>query len=537
MTALMRRWRDRSEWLHERWLHAGRTADAGLLASFDWKVTLDATDGGTLVRHEIVMVPRSRLALLVLTLGSLRRLDERLQSAEQTLKAWSRGLIDHPFPTKRNIPPREYGQLSDRAMLADGTDYGHGQVSRLLRWVLAAQRCDIDPIQPGRLAMFWKQNIDDVVEVLLAASKAGLLVRRWALQCRACGASSAVGRLGDLVNSRDCYSCGKPTEVDLSRNVELVFAIAEPIPRTLNVTAKATSIASPNSLARLSVEANKRLTTQWNPGRRQLFMRIEGQKTEHGLHLANGDGLAIKVRGDELIASRQPERDGRLEVTNPQNEVRTVEIRDQAGAGPNYPARRAVLLQAFVDLVGEDLPTTGTPILLGEVTVLVTDLAGLARRYHTTGSPDAFKAAAERLKNVTEIVRSCGGSLYGRIGEKVFALFPSGAAAFATSRRLAGLDAAEGALPFVGAISIGTVELSRRKDRPIAQGAAVDAAVRLIAGIERGELALATDALADAALAKLIERRHVKRIGAAGVKFRLVDPTLDGGDSQSASAA
>ncbi len=531
----MSQWQDRrTEWIEARWIHLHRIASRGLLASFEWRITIEEVGTGCVVRHEVGMTPSGLFSFAVLRLLKLPELDRCLADARRNLATWSRGQLDHPFPRPKTPQAREQETLTDQAMRADGSEYGHGQVSRLVQWMSDAQRTDLLPIRPTDVALAWNQNVDDVAEILLAAWAVGLLKIHWASHCSSCGSLSLHSELPAL--QVRCKACGRTQVRDLSKNVELVFTVAS---LSDDVARNTLPIGLVRPCARLSIGPGKKLSTRWQGpvGTVRIFVRETG--LEHSVRMSNADiGIAITTAGGQLSAAQTPSQPGIIEISNRDDEVRTVEIFHSERQTPLYSAKRALLLQAYRDLKKETARQTERMVVLHDVAVLVTDLAGQARRYQKTGAPEAFKAASKRLQNITESARSCGGSVYGRVGERIVMLFPDVVSAFAAARQIAALPADDDALPFVGAIALGDAELAEKRGKTTALRSPVEQAMKLVARLGRGELALGDGAADHPSLAKRIVGYEIGPAKPSGYKIRFAaERPTKGSDDQSVSAA
>ena len=523
---LMRQWVEQpTEWIENRWLHVNRQAGKGLLRLFDWTIALDETPSGCRVRHTLSLEPSGALSALLVAALCLPRLEKVLSLGRESLELWCKGRLDHPFPRPRALPRRVQDILADRAMRADGSEYGHGQVSRLARWITNAQWVDLDPIRPLDLAINWGQNADSTLEVLLAAEAADILERRWVMTCSACG-STVVDkeRLADLPPSQPCGSCRATVQPDLASNVEIAFAIARGLggfPRRGYVADRIGQ--RPNFLARVALGARKRLTTRWTGTSGSVRVRIADTNAEATVSLLKpGKPMALQISRGRIETSTRTDDHDVLEMVNRDAEQHIVEITQSSATQPGYPARRALLLQAFRSIGRPESPIKERPFSLGPVAVLATDLAGHALRYRKNGSPEAFKAVSELLEVITEVVRSCGGSVQSRVGEKVVAVFPDAGAAFAAARHLATVPTDPEGLPFVGCIDFGPGRFVRHKTGSVFQGDPAERAMRALAVIARGNLGLTDDAASQPAVIRLAQGLESEEVKLGVTTLRLI---------------
>jgi len=538
----MTQWREPpAQWISGRWLKTTRQVSRGLLTSFSWTLTIEAQNGQSVVRHDFAVQPRSTFAAIMLVLFGCHQLDRRINEAGQSLALWAKGSIDHPTPRPRVLPRQAQATLSDRAMLADGSEYGRGQVSRLVRWMAQAQRVDTAFIRPNTLAALWNADPDEVTEVLLAASTAGILSKRWRVNCQSCAHTAVItSNLSEIPESMTCRRCTAKLSNSLAREVEIVFVPNEEIGGfKLERYAFDSPSAHPAVGARLRVQAKSRWSTKWPSIKAPLQAKVTDTGSTATL-AANSRSVSFSVAHGTISVSANSETKGTVELVNHDDVDRCIVLESSAAIEHGYSARRALLLQAHQDIGGKELPGAGQSFFLDNVAVLTTDLAGLAARYQRGGDAETFKAVSDLLRETTEIARDYGGSVASRLGEVVIAVFPDSQKAFSAAMRLSAHGKAEGLPPFRGSIDVGNLAAVAHKGRLVMKGPCIESAVAVLNNLAPGEIGLGNETVGAPGMIKLIQGYQLIPMSDQGVdaqKLILQIQAKTVGGDHSASAA
>jgi len=541
---LMRQWRDPPvEWIDSRWLHFRRIGNGGLLTHLDWTVAIDRNKQGCTVRHEVVFRPNGVLAAVFLSLFSRARFDRAMGEACRTVGQWAGGHLDYPFPKQRTLPRSTRDILSDGAMRADGSDYGQGQVSRLVQWISCARAHDIAPIRPAILAQMWNAPVDQVVEVLLAAGAAGIVTKQWRISCPRCGGGvSQHDRLNKTPVSVRCPRCAAQVERDFAKNVEIAFVLAPALKGFPTGRFAADGPSShPGVLARVTVGARKRLVTKWQSPTGTVRVRVVDTGFETTAVTLDGDSPNLVISHGSISTDKGRQEGGTLEIVNQDDVQRIIDLSVLEVDASHYSARRALLLQAHRDIGGSELPHHSESFFMENVAVLATDLAGLAKKYRKSGSAQTFKEASELLGDTTDIVRGCGGSIPSRLGETIIAVFSEPGQALEAAQQLARHDQKSGRSAFRASIDLGDVQLTAHGERQVLRGPAVERSIRIMRALGPGELGLGEKTANTPGVIKFIQGYSLEPVAAdiAAQKIRIgkTPPENDRDNGQSVSAA
>jgi len=538
----MAQWQEMpTQWIEGRWLKTSRQATRGLLANCSWAITLEPQNGQCTVHHDIIVQPRNIVAVVLWAMFGRPYLDRRIHEASKTVALWAKGAIDHPMPRPRALASQTRTALSDRAMLADGSEYGRGQVSRLVRWMSQAQREDTALIRPKTLAALWNAKPDEVTEILFAASAAGILVKRWLLSCPNCGQLvSNTERLSEIREPARCQQCTAEVKVDLAHNVEVAFAPAEDLRGFQTARYAWDSPADhPAIQARVKIAAKSKWAIRLPAARAGLRARVIGTGSAATV-ASNGRTSRFSVINGTISAEQSKESKEAIELVNHDDVDQDIALGSSDLAKCGYAARRVLLLQAHRDIGSKELPSKDHAFVLSDVAIMATDLAGLAARYQRGGDADTFKAVSELLRETTDIVRDCGGSVASRLGEIVIAVFPDPKKAFAAVSLLSAHSKEIGLSAFRGSIDVGDLVASAHKGRLVMKGPDIEHAIAILHKLETGEIGLGSKLANASSLIKLIQGYTLSDIDDQGLnaqKFRIGERPKAGDPDQSASAA
>ena len=292
---------------------------------------------------------------------------------------------------------------------------------------------------------------------------------------------------------------------------------------------------------RIKIEARGRLTSKWRASRSGFLARVIGTGSSTTF-TANGGDPRLLLSDGVISATASDQSTGTIELVNNEGVERHVALGTIESAERGCTARRVLLLQAHRDIGGEELPRESTAFVLRDVTILTSDLSGLATRYKKSGDAATFKAVSDLLRETTDIVRECGGSISSRLGEIVVAVFPEPRQAVAAAFQLSSHNDDIGLPAFRGSIDAGELSATAYKGRLIFQGVSIKSATEALGKLSEGEVAIGSKLVGVPSVIKLIQGYPLAPIGdgdADGGKIQIGGQPKQSGESpdQSASAA
>lgn len=331
-------------------------------------------------------------------------------------------------------------------------------------WLSTASDRDLLRLNPFVLAGEWGQSSHLVLDLLVVASRVGLLDFSWNMVCPSCGEIQNDDRSLNGVTGRfHCVVCQADTEVSLDDNVEVSFTV-NPAVRTVAFDAFADADSyraaffsssvdrSPELLSYLGTiwrgyEAigpgeSKTIVLKGAPG--QSFRMVSaGLHTQFLFHIAPG---ATQTTGHkELVCSDRGLSPEEITVSTQTTEYLVVNQR----ATPlglmiveadlprlhelmaRFPSRTLPTLtgvgllnnQRFRQLFRIPNLSTGLSLRIRSLTLLFTDLKGSTALYDQTGDIEAYTLIQEHFQVLGTIVARHSGALIKTMGDAIMATF------------------------------------------------------------------------------------------------------------------
>jgi class 3 adenylate cyclase len=379
-------------------------------------------------------------------------------------------------------------------------------IARLASTLTGADDLTLLRIRPYALADAWGADRRAVLELCLAATRAGLLDLRWDLLCPLCrGAQASPSSLRDLTSSVHCETCRIDFTADLERLVEVTF---RPNPAIRPVEDREFCVGSPQRTPHVVVqqllapgarrvvslaleEGRYRIRALGQPGAQLLRVAPDGRA--EATAVATSDGWAP---GETVLAPTVT-----LGLENRTNREQLLLVERLAWTDQAATAAEVIVLQAFRDLFSREVLRAGERIAVGQVTLVFTDLRGSTRLYREVGDAPAFGHVMNHFDVIRKAVAEEGGGIVKTIGDAVMAAFHHPAAALRAALRAQGrlADSGQSAppLPLRVGIHTGPCIAVTLNDRLDYFGSTVNLAARL-EGLSTAHDIIVSDAVATA---------------------------------------
>jgi class 3 adenylate cyclase len=379
-------------------------------------------------------------------------------------------------------------------------------IARLASTLTGADDLTLLRIRPYALADAWGAERRTVLELCLAATRAGLLDLRWDLLCPLCrGAQASPTSLRELTSRVHCETCRIDFTADLERLVEVTF---RPNPAIRPVEDREFCVGGPQRTPHVVVqqllapgarravlltleEGRYRVRALGQPGARLLRVATDGRA--EATAVATSDGWAP---GETALAPTAT-----LELKNRTNSEQLLLVERVAWTDQATTAAEVIVLQAFRDLFSREVLRAGERIAVGQVTLVFTDLRGSTRLYREVGDAPAFGHVLNHFDVIRKAVAEEGGGIVKTIGDAVMAAFhhPAAAlrAALRAQSRLADSGQSAPPLPLRVGIHVGPCIAVTLNDRLDYFGSTVNLAARL-EGLSAAHDIIVSDAVATA---------------------------------------
>lgn len=305
------------------------------------------------------------------------------------------------------------------------TDLDQEVVDRLFAWIRRGSDAEVERIRVRVLARKWDVEVGTLVDICLAATKAGVLRLSWDVICPHCrGAREALAHLGDLPERASCDPCGIEFHATGPDSIEVIFTIHESI-RVVDkrLYCSAEPAAKPHILLQKQVDPGQRTTVMPALPEAPVRLRLRGEMG-YQLLTVGDDGLdhvvwtsSLGPDGEVLSAT------GTLELHNSGESCETFVIEQHS---IDQDALRPVDLfsnQSFRELFSEQALAINMQLEIGMQTIVFTDIVGSTAFYERAGDADAFAAVRNHFVEIYALVRAHGGAVVKTIGDAAMAAF------------------------------------------------------------------------------------------------------------------
>jgi class 3 adenylate cyclase len=301
------------------------------------------------------------------------------------------------------------------------------RVARLLEHVLAADDPSVMRIRAYRLAEEWDDEKRPVLELLLHATRAGLLDFNWETMCPHCrGAADAERSLAGLSSDVHCASCGVDFTAEFDRSVELNFS-PNPSIRPVQKTRYCVGgpQVTPHIVAQCRVQAGERsrLAVEGPPGRYRVRCEQRGIVTTFRVAPEGASALEVDLT-DGGASEGAVAPGGEVRVSNSLTETQLVLVEHAAWTDHATTAAEVATLQVFRDLFARELLRPGEQIGVGSLTLVFTDLKNSTQMYQDIGDAPAFGRVLSHFEVLRAAVTAEGGAIVKTMGDAIMAVFP-----------------------------------------------------------------------------------------------------------------
>lgn len=510
------------EWVEPRRFSIRRDYTQGPIRWLEARLTLDPTTTGTRLTYEIDAEPVGLIgsAVISLQIGQIaarsfvrafQRYDGLASAAAPASDATlRRDLIAAPAPTSP-----DHLAWAERRLVQAGR--APALVARLLRHVADAEDHDTARLRPYALADRWRAPRRDTLELMLHATRAGVLELRWDLMCPYCrGSKHAASSLRDLPRGVHCDACHIDFESRFDRLVELTF---RPSPAVRTVVDREYCIGGPMVTPHVVMQQSLRpgesreISLALSPGEHRVRTRsgISPEPDRPGplVDVSEAGAASAALTGPawrEQSLILHPHAS--LTLTNSAPEPRVFVLERLAWTDDAVTAAQVTTMQTFRDLFSSEALRPGEQASVGSIALLFTDLKDSTRMYGQIGDAPAFGRVMSHFDVLREAVAAEGGAVVKTMGDAVMATFttagPAVRAALAAQRRLAQQPANGGPpLRIKAAVHFGPCIAVTQNDRLDYFGSTVNIAARLVTAAEGGEVVVSDEALEEPSLAAL----------------------------------
>lgn len=519
------------EWVAEREFRQLRIFRRGPLKSLGPMLKLEARpDGGSRVTYRISGMPRGVIGHVLFATGLLDKIGKGLEAMVCQAGSFAVGQAETPFDyTPPDPTPEQRSRLDSLTRQVAVGAYHHGLADRLARHIATAQEVDLIRIRPRKLAREWQVPVRHVAELCLDAARLGMLGLSWNLLCPRCGgAKASADTLEALPKQAHCPSCNIAYDGSFTRNIEISFRPAAAI---RGIGEGEFCMGGPHISRHILVQQilspgeERRVTATLPAGEYRLRTLEPGGEclVQHdggifpALLAEDADAPDFTMRADAGDAI------GAIAMRNRSSRELTFVIESRAWRSDALTAHDVTTLQAFRDLLPDQVLRAGEDVGIDSITLMFTDLEGSTALYERLGDAAAYRLVRRHFGVLAETIREHDGALIKTIGDAVMAAFatPEQAvqAALHIHDRITAFNAEYGLETGSTDAAIG-LKMGLHSGRCIAVtlnerldyfGSTVNLAARLQGRSRRGEVVLSASLAADPAVVPLLRDRTTRQ--------------------------
>jgi class 3 adenylate cyclase len=434
------RWKEAlGQWVERRFLRQDRVFENGPFKELSIFARFYATETGTQVSIEFFARWATILGDALVALGFLQRI------TGQVMKGMERLVADHGAAqpvaedaagsyAREARARRAQQQLAAAIAELEAGPYGHGLAGRLAGYLSSANALDLRRLRPLALAHEWDLPPEQVVELFVAAHKAGLLAMRWEIMCPRCrGGKSKSLLLSDTPREVHCTSCNIDYERDFANNVELVFS---PPQWLRNLPDGELCTMSPATTRHIKVQCDvppgetRIEQAALTDGRYRIRTLEAGNEREVELVGGVVPEILVSAAG---ISTGDPGPAGEVRMVNRDSRLHGVVIENTAWSEDALTGPKVIVSPAFRELCPEQLLRAGDSVGIDAVTILFSDLKGSTALYEAVGDARAFSLVHDHFAFLEQHIRRHRGTIIKTIGDAVMAAFADEEAALAAA--------------------------------------------------------------------------------------------------------
>ncbi|MEM7334212.1 MAG: DUF5939 domain-containing protein, partial [Chloroflexota bacterium] len=390
----------------------------------------ETEEGGTHLVYNVWATPRNFLGNLIIPIqiGQI--------SARQFAKTFQRydELASEEIPFEAvsimtSLPTGARRRIESLQQTLVNANHSPDLVHQLLETIITADDITLSQMRPYQLAKIWQAERQDVLELMLQATRIGLLNFKWDLLCPLCRVSKeSTESLADVTQTIHCDTCNIDYNANFDQSVELTFT-PNPTIRKIEEQAQFCTSgpeATPHVAIQqlLNVGESRAVTPKLEPGRYRLRSpQIPGLQLVEVTQLGNKEIHFHPQAEGWLNRNLNINPEPTILFDNQLDEEQLIVMERLEWADHAVTAAEVTTLQKFRDLFAEEALRPGDQISVGSLTILFTDLCDSTRMYREIGDAPAFGLVMNHFDVLQEAVRSEGGAIVKTIGDAVMAVF------------------------------------------------------------------------------------------------------------------
>ncbi|SCA63321.1 hypothetical protein SCG7086_AO_00160 [Chlamydiales bacterium SCGC AG-110-P3] len=385
---------------------------------------------GTLVKMVLAVTPNTFIGMLVTPWLIGRQAKKALQQFFQSLNA--KETIGATSARESLLSEKQTSALAIGAETLAQEDHAQEHIDALcqiLTYDPASALVNMRPFLFADEHLFPRKKI---LELFVAANEAGILTSDWLVSCTECGQwKTRCKRLKDIDLKMSCPHCNERVNIRLDKNIELIFFPHPLIRKTPKEGIDPYNPkANPNILIRQTLAPGTVMTLKVRLVLGHYSVHTENAQSENWARFtidAKGAGeVTCEAVNKGMEISQKPNKsESKLVLANRTATPQLFVVQEDSWLQQRCSAMEANCCQRYRQSFANEAPSTGTPVSVDNICVLVSDVVASTAMCTSLGDIEGYSVIRDIYDFQERIINRCGGAIFKIHGDTILAGFPN----------------------------------------------------------------------------------------------------------------
>ena len=383
----------------------------------------EGSPGTTKVRLFAEFVPQNLIGLAAIPITGHKSMLNTFAYIDEFLAGETQDLFN--APQKKANHQVDIVELEQLETVLRNWPVEPENVALLHTYIVEKSDHDVAHMEPVRIAEQWQVETDEVLRLLLYATKSGILNLSWNMICPNCRVSkSEQTSLSRLTIQFHCDLCGINYDASFDQFVELNFSVHSSIRKAYaEVYCVGGPMITPHVKAQKVILQGASVRFPVPLHEEELRLRVLQANDQVVLEGTSDAAEASITYTDAGWSEEQVPQASEIIVYNASGQDILVALEQAAWSKNTITAAKVTAMQEFRDLFSSEVLSPGQQIGIDHVTILFTDLQGSTSLYETVGDANAYGQVNKHFDFLTKWIGNNRGSVVKTIGDAVMAVF------------------------------------------------------------------------------------------------------------------